>query len=116
MTVKIKRVYDDPDPADGTRILVDRLWPRGLSKEKAALDDWMKDLAPTSALRTWFGHRPERWTEFQERYRAELRHNPAVAALRQRIAAGTVTLLYGARDREHNQATVLADFLKEKPA
>jgi uncharacterized protein YeaO (DUF488 family) len=111
MQVEIKRIYDEPDAADETRILVDRLWPRGLSKEKAALDAWMKDVAPTSALRKWFDHKPERWLEFQERYREELRDNPAVAPLRARIAAGKVTLLYGSRNRQFNHAAVLAGFL-----
>lgn len=111
MAVQIKRVYDEPGPDDGQRILVDRLWPRGISKEKAALDDWMKDVAPTPALRKWFDHRPERWVEFRKRYREELRENPAVEALRERVAAGTVTLLYGSRNRQYNHAAVLADFL-----
>ncbi|WP_411034329.1 DUF488 domain-containing protein [Shinella sp. BYT-45] len=111
MPVRIKRIYDEPEAGDGERILVDRLWPRGLSKEKAALDAWMKEVAPTSGLRKWFDHKPERWAEFQKRYREELRGNPAVEPLRARIDAGTVTLLYGARNREFNHAAVLADFL-----
>ncbi|MFC6446037.1 DUF488 domain-containing protein [Shinella zoogloeoides] len=114
MSVRIKRVYDEPAADDGERILVDRLWPRGISKEKAAFDEWMKEVAPTSELRKWFDHRPERWDEFKERYRAELQDNPAVEALRARIAAGKVTLLYGSRNREFNHAAVLADFLAEK--
>ena len=114
MSVRIKRVYDEPAADDGERILVDRLWPRGISKEKAAFEEWMKEVAPTSELRKWFDHRPERWDEFKERYRAELQDNPAVEALRARIAAGKVTLLYGSRNREFNHAAVLADFLAEK--
>lgn len=114
MPVHIKRIYDEPEAGDGERILVDRLWPRGLSKEKAAFDEWMKDVAPTSALRKWFDHKSERWTEFQERYREELRGNPAVEALRDRVSAGVVTLLYGSRNREFNHAAVLADFLTKK--
>ena len=114
MPVEIKRIYDAPDAADGERILVDRLWPRGLSKDKAAFDGWMKDVAPSSALRKWFDHKPERWTEFQTRYRAELRDNPAVEELRARVAAGKVTLLYGSRNRAFNHAAVLADFLATK--
>lgn len=114
MPVHIKRIYDEPEAGDGERILVDRLWPRGLSKEKAAFDEWMKDVAPTSDLRKWFDHKPERWAEFQERYREELRGNPAVEALRDRVSAGVVTLLYGSRNREFNHAAVLADFLTEK--
>lgn len=113
MSVQIKRIYDEADPADGERILVDRLWPRGLSKEKAPFDSWMKEVAPSAVLRKWFGHRPERWAEFQARYREELQGNPAVDALRERIADGPVTLLYGARDRSINQAVVLAKFLTE---
>ena len=114
MSVRIKRVYDEPAADDGERILVDRLWPRGISKEKAAFDEWMKEVAPTSELRKWFDHRPERWDEFKERYRAELRGNPAVEALRARVAAGKVTLLYGSRNRDFNHAAVLADFVVEK--
>ncbi len=114
MSVRIKRVYDEPAVDDGERILVDRLWPRGISKEKAAFEEWMKEVAPTSELRKWFDHRPERWDEFKERYRAELQGNPAVEALRARIAAGKVTLLYGSRNREFNHAAVLADFVAEK--
>jgi uncharacterized protein YeaO (DUF488 family) len=112
MPVEIKRIYDEPDPADGTRILVDRLWPRGLSKEKAGFDLWMKDVAPSSALRKWFDHKPERWPEFQARYREELQGNPALEDLRERIAADTVTLLYGSRNRDFNHAAVLADVLR----
>ena len=112
MPVEIKRLYDEPGAADGTRILVDRLWPRGLSKEKADFDLWMKDVAPSSALRKWFDHQPERWPEFQARYREELQGNPALEDLRERVAASTVTLLYGARDREFNHAAVLADILQ----
>ena len=114
MPVSIKRVYDEPAPDDGERILVDRLWPRGISKEKAAFDEWLKEVAPTSELRKWFDHRPERWEEFKERYRAELHDNPAVETLRERAAAGKVTLLYGSRNREFNHAAVLADVLTEK--
>lgn len=113
MPVAIKRIYDEADPADGTRILVDRLWPRGLSKQKAGFDLWMKDVAPSSALRKWFDHKPERWPEFQARYREELQGNPALEDLRERAEAGTVTLLYGARNREFNHAAVLAGVLKD---
>lgn len=113
MAVRIKRIYDEADAGDGERILVDRLWPRGVSKDKGAFDAWMKAVAPTSGLRQWFGHQPERWAEFQERYRAELQGNPAVEDLRRRASAGTVTLLYGSRNRDFNHAAVLADFLRE---
>jgi uncharacterized protein YeaO (DUF488 family) len=111
-SVAIKRVYDRPADTDGTRILVDRLWPRGLSKAKAALDGWDKEVAPSPALRKWFDHRPERFAEFARRYRAELKHNPAIADLR--AMTGKVTLLYGARDPKINHAVVLAAVLKPK--
>ena len=108
--VAIKRAYEPPSPDDGTRILVDRLWPRGVSKAKAALDGWNKDVAPSPALRKWFDHRPERFAEFSKRYRVELKHNPAVAELR--ALKGKVTLVYGARDPAINHAIVLAKVLK----
>lgn len=114
MSVEIKRVYDEPEAGDGERIFVDRLWPRGLSKEKATFGEWMKEVAPSSELRKWFDHKPERWDEFRERYREELQGNPAVERLRGRVAAGKVTLLYGSRNREFNHAAVLADFLTKK--
>jgi uncharacterized protein YeaO (DUF488 family) len=108
----IKRVYDKPDATDGTRILVDRLWPRGLSKKKAALDGWNKDVAPSPALRKWFDHRPERFVEFRKRYRAELKGNASVAELR--AVKGKLTLLYGAKDPNINHAVVLASVLKRR--
>ena len=110
--IQIKRVYETPDASDGFRVLVDRLWPRGVAKERAALDLWMKDIAPSTELRRWFGHDPERWTEFQTRYRAELKeHETDLAELRSRARKGTVTLLFGARDTEHNEAVVLKNVL-----
>jgi DNA-3-methyladenine glycosylase len=112
MPIKIKRVYDEPEAADGYRVLVDRLWPRGVSKERAHLDEWLKDIAPTAELRTWFGHKPERFTEFVARYKAELKNNPAARQLQAIVAAHkTVTLLYGAHDPTMNQAVVLLDYL-----
>lgn len=115
--IAVKRVYEPTDDADGYRILVDRLWLRGLSKTQLRLDAWHKEIAPSDALRRWFGHDPARWYEFVERYRAELR-NPTAAALLDEIAArakqGRVTLLYGARDELHNQAVVLADIIRRK--
>lgn len=112
MSLKLKRVYDPPATSDGTRILVDRLWPRGLTKEKAAIDLWLKEIAPSTELRKWFGHDPEKWTEFSRRYRAELKANPEqVAALRHAIQHGPATLVFGARDEEHNDAVVLKAFL-----
>jgi uncharacterized protein YeaO (DUF488 family) len=114
MAVRIKRVYDEPSEGDGIRILVDRLWPRGLLKEKAAVDIWMKDIAPSTELRVWFAHDPAKWTEFQLRYRQELESNPAVDELRRQLqlAGGPATLLYGAKDPEHNHARVLRDYLQ----
>lgn len=110
--VHVRSVRDAPAKGDGHRVLVDRLWPRGVSKEDAALDDWLKDVGPSSELRTWFGHDPDRFAEFAERYEAELRDSSAWKEL-QRIVAehGRVTLLFGASDREHNQAVVLRDLL-----
>ena len=113
MNVRIKRVYEPAAADDGYRVLVDRLWPRGVSKEKAGLDLWDKDAAPSTELRKWFGHIPERFDEFAERYRAELGASGAAAALRDDIAGhDVVTLLYGAHDAVHNQAVVLAAYLK----
>ena len=113
MTIQLKRVYEEPSPADGFRILVDRLWPRGLSKEKACVDLWLKEVAPSDELRKWFGHDPDRWPEFRKRYRDELKHNPdPMKLLKQAVAKGHATLVYGARDTEHNQAVVLHELLK----
>jgi|SRR5580765_1150250 len=113
MKLEIKRVYDEPSSADGARILVDRLWPRGLSKERAHVDVWLKDIAPSNELRKWFGHDPEHWKEFQVRYRAELRHNAATfEELKKLVFKGPPTLLYGAKDEQHNEAVVLLDLLK----
>jgi len=109
--VVIKRVYDAASPSDGFRVLVDRLWPRGVSHERAALDLWLKEVAPSTELRVWYGHVDERFAEFTRRYRAELDQNPAVAELRGVIAAHPVTtLLYGAKS-PLNEAAVLADYL-----
>jgi uncharacterized protein YeaO (DUF488 family) len=113
MRLEVKRVYEQPNKADGTRILVDRLWPRGLTKAKASVDLWMKDVAPSTTLRKWFGHDPRRWAEFKTRYRAELRANTEqVARLKKEMATRRVTLVYGAKDEEHNEALVLQEFLK----
>lgn len=112
MTITIKRVYDAAADADGYRVLVDRLWPRGISKVKAALGLWLKEIGPSTELRKWFGHDPAKFDEFAERYRAELDANPAVDRLRDLLAEhDTVTLLYGAKDAQHNQAVVLKDYL-----
>jgi uncharacterized protein YeaO (DUF488 family) len=117
MTIRMKRAYDAPAPSDGRRILVERLWPRGLSKEKAAVDVWLKDVAPSTELRRWFGHDPERWDEFRRRYREELLRRPEdVARLRREIEAGPVTFVYGSRDTVHNAATVLKEFVEDESA
>lgn len=106
--IRIKRVYEAPAEADGYRVLVDKLWPRGLSKGDAKLDRWMKELAPSDPLRVWFGHDPQRWTEFRERYRLELEEKgEAITFLLDKARAGTVTLLYAAKDTEHNNAVAL---------
>ncbi len=115
--VHIKRIHDERSDEDGVRLLVDRLWPRGISKERAALDAWRADLAPSTALRKWFMHDPQRWTEFRQRYRAELRAlAPQLQALRELAAAQRVTLLYAARDPRINHAIVLRDALRRTPA
>lgn len=107
-SVRIKRAYEAASDDDGLRILVDRLWPRGLTKEAARVDVWLKEIAPSPALRAWFGHDPEKWDEFRHRYEAELRGRPeAVAELRRLVADGPATLLYAGRDGEHTHARVL---------
>ena len=113
--IKLKRVYEKPEEADGTRILVDRLWPRGLTKQRAAADLWLKEIAPTTELRKWFGHDPKKWKEFRRRYQAELKSHPdALGVIKSKASEGTVTLLYGARDQEHNEAVVLQQLLEKK--
>jgi uncharacterized protein YeaO (DUF488 family) len=115
MTIKIKRAYETPDESDGTRILVDRLWPRGLTKQKARIDLWLKDVAPSTDLRKWFAHDPARWTEFQHRYSNELKkNNEPLSQLKQEAAKGPVTLIYAARDQEHNEAVILQNLLSRK--
>ncbi|GAA1010416.1 hypothetical protein Aple_028620 [Acrocarpospora pleiomorpha] len=112
MPFLIKRIYDEVDPRDGFRVLVDRLWPRGVSKEHAHVDLWLKEVAPSTELRAWFDHRADRFAEFSTRYAAELDKNPAVATLRRLAQAHpTVTLLYGAKNPQLNQAVVLAEYL-----
>lgn len=115
--LKIKRVYEDPEKSDGTRFLVQRLWPRGMKKEELHMEAWLKDVAPSSALRRWFGHDPAKWDEFQKRYRAELESHPeAWQPILEALKRGHVTLFYSARDVEHNNALVLQSFLEEKLA
>ena len=110
--VRLKRAYEKADGKDGRRILVDRLWPRGVSKGEAAIDEWLKDLAPSTALRKWFGHDPDRWDEFQRRYAGEIHgHAELLAHLRELARQGPVTLVYSAHDEVHNDAVVLRDVL-----
>lgn len=112
--IRLKRAYEDPSPEDGDRYLVDRLWPRGVSKDCLKLAGWFKDVAPSTELRRWFGHQAERWAEFEVRYRSELaRQEQALAPLLAAARQGTVTLVYGAKDRQHNQAVVLKRVLEE---
>lgn len=113
MNIKIKRVYEQPDKDDGVRILVDRLWPRGLTKDKAHVDLWLKEIAPSTELRKWFGHDPTKWKSFRGRYETEIRHNDAlIRMLVDKARKGTVTLVYAARDEKHNEALVLKQFLE----
>jgi uncharacterized protein YeaO (DUF488 family) len=112
MPVQIKRVYEPASSTDGYRVLIDRLWPRGVSRQSAKLDEWMKELAPSTELRHWFGHEPARFEEFRRRYIAELRdERPRLTALRRRARDGRLTLVYSAHDTEHNDAVVLAEIL-----
>ncbi|TVM19266.1 hypothetical protein DPQ33_02590 [Oceanidesulfovibrio indonesiensis] len=114
-TVNIRRVYEDPQPDDGVRVLVDRVWPRGLTKDRVQADKWMKDIAPSSKLRKWFGHDPEKWDEFRERYFLELDDKPElVEELRKMLRSSTVTLLYSAKDVDYNQAVALREYLENK--
>jgi uncharacterized protein YeaO (DUF488 family) len=115
LQIRVKRIYEPPGPEDGSRYLVDRLWPRGLKKAAASLDGWSKEAAPSNELRRWFGHDPARWAEFQRRYSAELDANPAAwKPLREAARQGRMTLLFGARDEEHNNAVALKAYLQRK--
>lgn len=117
MTIRTKRVYDAVSADDGTRVLVDRIWPRGMRKADAAIDHWLKEVAPSTSLRKWFGHDPTRFEEFAGAYRDELDARPeAVGPLVELARGGDVTLVHGARDREHNHARVLAEYLHERLA
>jgi uncharacterized protein YeaO (DUF488 family) len=113
MPLKIKRAYDETSKSDGFRVLVDRIWPRGVSKEDAKIDLWLKEIAPSTELRKWFGHDPEKWSEFQKKFKAEIHDNNAVWNQLKEIVKGhsTVTLVYAAKDEEHNNAVVLAKML-----
>ena len=116
MDVRLKRAYDPAAATDGSRVLIDRIWPRGVSREQAHLDEWARELAPSGELRRWFSHDPDRFAEFRRRYRAELTAQEAkLRELRQRARQGTLTLVYAARDTEHNDAVVLAELLRRGP-
>lgn len=113
--IRLKRAYEEPSKDDGTRILVERLWPLGVSKEKAAIDLWIKEVAPSSELRKWFGHDPARWEEFRRRYRAELdERREALDDLKRRLKEGPVTFVFAARDEEHNSALLLREYLESR--
>lgn len=113
MKIELKRAYEEPDKNDGTRILVDRLWSRGLTKAKAGIDLWLKEIAPSTELRKWFGHDPKKWRRFRGRYQTELKHrSEEVALIRSKAKEGKVTLIYGARDRKYNEAVVLKAFVE----
>jgi uncharacterized protein YeaO (DUF488 family) len=117
MDIRIRRAYDPPRRDDGYRVLVDRVWPRGVSRSALALDEWRKEIAPSTNLRRWFGHDPERWKEFQRRYFAELEaRQDAVLDLLTRARRGRITLVYGARDPDHNQAVALGAYLRARAA
>jgi uncharacterized protein YeaO (DUF488 family) len=112
MNIRLKRGYEKSNKADGTRILVDRLWPRGLTKEKAKIDVWLKEIAPSTELRKWFDHDPKKWRSFRARYETELKHHPdQLDLIKKKAKEGAITLIYGARDQEHNEAVVLKQFL-----
>lgn len=115
MSIRLKRIYESTAADDGYRVLVDRLWPRGISKEKAHIDAWLKEIAPSDGLRKWFGHDPEKWQEFSERYFRELDgHSEAVELLARKAAEGRITLLFASADREFNNAVALKDYLAAK--
>lgn len=115
MAIKLKRAYEAPDKSDGERLLVERLWPRGLTKEKAAIDEWFKGISPTPELRKWYSHDPAKWAEFRRRYTAELEANRGeIGRLRARVRKGPVTFVYAAKDEKRNSAAVLKDYLERK--
>lgn len=117
MSIRLKRAYETPEPDDGFRVLVDRLWPRGVSKSTASIDLWLKEIAPSTSLRQWFGHEPSKWPEFKTRYFAELDNNPqSVDQLLAHVRRGIVTLVYGAKDLEHNHAVALRKYLQAAQA
>lgn len=112
MKIKLKRIYEKAEKSDGQRVLVDRIWPRGLSKQAANIDLWLKDIAPSTALRKWFAHDPQKWSEFKKRYFKELSKNPeTVKQLRSLVRRGTVTLVFGAKEEKYNNAVALKQYL-----
>jgi uncharacterized protein YeaO (DUF488 family) len=117
MPIKLKRAYEAAEPDDGYRILVDRIWPRGVSRVAAGIDLWLKEVAPSNELRKWFGHDPAKWSDFRDRYFRELKANPqAVTQLAAQVRKGKVTLVYGAKDADHNQAVALKEYLESAAA
>ncbi len=112
MQIRLRRAYERPGPQDGTRVLVDRVWPRGLRKQDAAIDLWLKDIAPSTPLRKWFAHDPAKWEEFKKRYYRELNRNPSAVGRLQEAVGGRVTLVYGARDKKYNNAVALKEYLE----
>jgi uncharacterized protein YeaO (DUF488 family) len=114
-TIHIKRVYEEPSKADGYRVLIDRLWPRGFTKAHAAIDEWAKELAPTASLRKWFNHAPEKWPEFKKKYKAELKTNDALKTfLEEHSGEKQITLVYAGKDEEHTHALVLQEILEQE--
>jgi len=114
MQIRLKRVYDQPSKQDGARVLVDRVWPRGLKRERARIDHWLRGIAPSTELRKWFGHDPEKWPEFKRRYFSELdRNRDAVTELRKLAGKGRITLVFSARDERHNNAVALKEYLQQ---
>ncbi|HEY7746869.1 MAG TPA: DUF488 domain-containing protein [Desulfuromonadales bacterium] len=115
MAIRVKRVYDPPDRNDGCRVLVDRLWPRGVGKEEGRIDEWCREIAPSDELRKWFGHDPDKWTGFRQRYFAELEQKEElVAELAEKARGGSLTLVFGAKDEKHNNAVALRDYLEKR--
>ncbi len=116
MDIRLKRAYSEAASDDGTRVLIDRLWPRGIAKENAHIDLWLKEIAPSTELRKWFGHEPSRWEKFRERYFHELDEHPdEVSRLRELAHSGPLTLVYGAKDEEHNDAVAIKEYLESRP-
>ena len=116
MQIELKRAYDPPAPGDGRRVLVDRIWPRGIARDDLRIDAWLKELAPSAGLRKWFGHDPKKWEQFKERYARELEKRPdGLAQLVEMAKAGRLTLVFGARDTEHNNAVALREYLERVP-